>query len=65
VVDADTQTVQATDLHRIMLYATDDSIPLTLLDGRIPVEQIFAVSPLGGDDGVRRLLDMVVAAVIQ
>jgi hypothetical protein len=43
VVDADTQTVQATDLHRIMLYATDDSIPLTLLDGRIQVEQIFAV----------------------
>lgn len=44
VVDADTQTVQVTDLHGTMLYATGDSIPLTLFGGgRISVKQVFAV----------------------
>jgi len=44
VVDADAQTVQVTDLHCTMLYATGDTIPLTFFDGgRIPVKQIFAV----------------------
>jgi Uma2 family endonuclease len=44
VVDADTQTVQVTDLNGTRLYATGDSIPATLLDGgHISVNQIFAV----------------------
>jgi Uma2 family endonuclease len=44
VVDAERHTVHVTDLRRAAVYAAEDSIPLTLFDGRrIPVEEIFAV----------------------
>jgi Uma2 family endonuclease len=44
IVDADEQTVQVTDLHGAMVYATGDSIPLTFFDGGlVSVKQIFAI----------------------
>lgn len=44
VVDAETRTVQVTDLHSTTVYSSGESIPVRLFDeAAIPVNQIFAV----------------------